>query len=94
MVGLNHEIILTNIRSMVLYGWIYHAAIVTCNYTCTIYPLKILPIFCTLIVSITAPQDAHKRLVLQNVEWLTALLSGLARHELTIYITFSTGFKK
>ena len=43
--------------------------------------------------SITAPQDAHKRLVLQIVEWLTDLLSGLARDELTIYITFITGFK-
>ena len=28
------------------------------------------------IMSITAPQDAHKRLVLQIVEWLTDLLSG------------------
>ena len=44
--------------------------------------------------SITTPQDAHKRLVLQIVEQLTDLLSGLARHELTIYIIFSTGFKK
>ena len=44
--------------------------------------------------SIIAPQDAHKRLVLQIVEWLTDLLSGLDRHELTLYITFSTGFKK
>ena len=32
--------------------------------------------------SITAPQDAHK-LVLEVVGWLTASLSGLARHELT-----------
>ena len=28
--------------------------------------------------------------MLQIVEWLTDLLSGLARYELTIYITFST----
>ena len=34
--------------------------------------------------------SAHERLVLQIVEWLTDLLSGLARYELTIYITFST----
>ena len=32
---------------------------------------------------ITTPQDAHKRLVLQIVQWLTDLLSGLARRELT-----------
>ena len=32
--------------------------------------------------SITTPQDAHKRLVLQIVEWLTDLLLGLARHDL------------
>ena len=32
--------------------------------------------------SITALQDTHK-LVLQIAEWLTASLSGLARHELT-----------
>ena len=46
-----------------------------------------------LVSSITEPQDAHKRFVLQIVEWLTDLLSGLTRHELTIYITFITGFK-
>ena len=34
------------------------------------------------VMSITAPQDAHK-LVLQVAEWLTASLSGLARYELT-----------
>ena len=34
--------------------------------------------------SITAPQGAHK-LVVQVAEWLTASLSGLARHELTTY---------
>jgi len=33
-------------------------------------------------LSITAPQDAHK-LVLEVAGWLTASLSGLARHELT-----------
>ena len=37
-----------------------------------------------LVTSITAPQDAHK-LVLQVADWLTASLSGLARHELTTY---------
>ena len=47
-----------------------------------------------IYISITTPQDAQERLVLQIVEWLTDLLSGLNRHELTIYITFSTGFKK
>ena len=31
---------------------------------------------------------------MQIVEWVTDLLSGLAGHELTIYITFSAGFKK
>ena len=41
-----------------------------------------------MYTSITAPQDAHKR---QIVECLTDLLSELGRHELTIYITFSTG---
>ena len=35
------------------------------------------------VLSITAPQDAHK-LVLEVAELLTASLSGLARHELTI----------
>ena len=43
-------------------------------------------------LSITTPQNAHKRLVLQIVEWLIDLLAGLARHELTLYITSSTGF--
>ena len=38
----------------------------------------------SFLSSITAPQDAHK-LVLQVAEWLTASLSGLARHELTTY---------
>ena len=38
----------------------------------------------SVIRSITAPQDAHK-LVLHVAEWLTAPLSGLARHELTTY---------
>ena len=38
----------------------------------------------SVIRSITAPQDAHK-LVLEVAEWLTASLSGLARHELTTY---------
>ena len=32
---------------------------------------------------VTAPQDAHKRLVLQVAEWLTAGFKGGARHELT-----------
>ena len=32
--------------------------------------------------SITTPQDAHM-LVLEVTGWLTASLSGLARHELT-----------
>ena len=49
--------------------------------------------YLTFLMSITTPQVAHKRLVLQIVEWLTDLLSGFARHELTMYITFSTGFK-
>jgi len=31
-------------------------------------------------MSITTPQDAHKRLVLQIVEWLTDLLSGLVTY--------------
>ena len=35
-----------------------------------------------IISSITAPEDAHK-LVLEVAGWLTASLSGLARHELT-----------
>ena len=35
------------------------------------------------VMSITAPQDAHK-LVLQVAELLTASLSGIARHELTM----------
>ena len=35
------------------------------------------------VSSITAPQDVHK-LVLQVAEWLTASLSGLARHDLFI----------
>ena len=38
------------------------------------------------VSSITAPQDAHKRLVLQVAEWLTASLSrfkGGARHQST-----------
>ena len=43
------------------------------------------------VMSITAPQDAHK-LVLQVAELLTASLSGLPRHEIN-YITFSTGLK-
>ena len=34
-------------------------------------------------MSITAPQDAHKKLVLQVAEWLTAGFKGGARHELT-----------
>ena len=37
-------------------------------------------------MSLTTPQDAHKRLVLQVAEWLTASLSGFkggVRHELT-----------
>ena len=42
-----------------------------------------------ILSSITIPQDAHKRSVLQIVEWLTDLLSGLARHELTIIIQAS-----
>ena len=37
-----------------------------------------------MIFEHAAPQDAHK-LVLQVSEWLTASLSGLARHELTTY---------
>ena len=40
------------------------------------------PFLCAL----AAPQDAHKKLVLQVAEWLTASLSGFkraARHELT-----------
>jgi len=43
---------------------------------------------------ITTHLDTHKRLVLQMVGWLTDSLSGLARHELAIYIAFSTGLKK
>ena len=35
------------------------------------------------------PQDAHK-LVLEVAQWLTASLSGLARHELTTYIDYRT----
>ena len=33
--------------------------------------------------SITTPKDAHKRLVLQVAEWLTAVFKGGARHELS-----------
>ena len=33
--------------------------------------------------SITAPQDAHKRLVVQVAEWLAAGFKGGARQELT-----------
>ena len=32
---------------------------------------------------VTISQDAHKRLVLQVAEWLTAGFKGGARHELT-----------
>ena len=51
----------------------------TCNHSATEQDLKI-----DIILSITAPQDPHK-LVLQVAEWLTASLSGLARHELTTH---------
>ena len=48
------------------------------------------------VMSITTPQDAHKRLVLQVAEWLTASLYQHSRRCQTRvdYITFSTGFKK
>ena len=36
-----------------------------------------------VITSITAPQDAHKRLVLQVAQWLTAGFKEGTRHELT-----------
>ena len=42
------------------------------------------------VSSITAPQDAHK-LVLQVAEWLTASLSGLARHDLFINLFILCG---
>ena len=44
---------------------------------------------------ITAPQDAHKKLVLQIAERLTASLSGFKGGATRVdYITFSSGFKK
>ena len=44
-----------------------------------------LPInFICLTSKVTAPQDAHKRLVLQVAEGLSAEFKGGARHELTI----------
>ena len=38
---------------------------------------------CVMIATskVTAPQDAHKRLVLHVAEWLTAGFKGGARHE-------------
>ena len=45
------------------------------------------------ISSITAPQDAHKRLLLQVTEWLTALLYQCSREVIT-QAFFSTGLKK
>ena len=35
---------------------------------------------------VTTPQNAHKRLVLQAAEWLTAGFKGGARHELTTLV--------
>ena len=59
------------------------------NYDYTLCHVTPVPLITICASSITAPQDSHKRLVLQIVEWLTGLLSWLARHELTIYITKS-----
>ena len=45
----------------------------------------VVVVSCSSITCITTPQDAHKRLVLQVAEWLTASLSefkGGVRHEM------------
>ena len=42
---------------------------------------------------VTAPQDAHMRLVLQIADWLIAGLKGGARHELTLVQALKNKFK-
>jgi len=65
---------LTNINS----DWMPNASSslrINFCYLCYLYCAD--PLSCTLgcnITSITAPQDAHKRLVMQVAEWLTASL--------------------
>ena len=70
-----------------------HPTVISTHYSCQFQKwvdFTVLQNFLLFsFLSITAPQDAHKRLVLQVAEWLTASLSGFkggARHELMTYL--------